>query len=315
MQDDRGGPFRSKEGTSWRRGASAEACPKLAESQRLDPAPGTLLNLALCYERNGQLASAWVTYRDAASVAQNADQPDRAHLARRKAEELEPKLATLTIVVPPASDRPDLVLKRDGDQVGRPGWGTPIPIDPGPHVIEASAPGRKTWQGKAVIERTAAPSSIEVHAPWSCFRPTRRAPTESPLPAPRVTQAAGGCPSPAQPSSSGQRTIGVVVGGVGLAALVAGGVFGFVAKSNNDSAKSHCLTDSACNAQGLSLTTSAEHAATLSTIGFVAGGIAAAAGVVLYLTAPSDSHRRAAQVRISPLVGATLAGASVGGEW
>src|SRR6188508_1232334 len=55
-------------------GKTAEGCAKFAESQALDPGVGTLLNLARCYERIGRTASAWTTYREAASRAQAAGQ-------------------------------------------------------------------------------------------------------------------------------------------------------------------------------------------------------------------------------------------------
>jgi hypothetical protein len=302
-------------------GHLAEACPKLAESQRLDPGTGTLLNLATCYERNGQVASAWVTYKEAATAAQNADQPERAQLARRKAAELEPKLPTLTIVVPAGADRPDLEIRRDGEAIGRPAWGVPIPVDPGVHSVEAKAAGRKSWQGQASVEG-GAPASIEVPA-LADTAPEAAAP-----PAPASASPAGAAsappvpqplapapPPPAGSHGSGQRAIGLVTGAVALAGLVVGTTFGVIAGSDNNDAKTQCPTDSTCTPQGVASTTSALHAATASTVAFVAGGALTAAGLVLYLTAPSDGARSSGRVGLSPLVGAATGGLSLHGGW
>src|SRR5580693_2868029 len=71
------------------------ACPKFADSQALDPAPGTALNLATCYERAGKLASAWATFKTAQASAESAGQRDRAAAARKQVANLEPKLSRL----------------------------------------------------------------------------------------------------------------------------------------------------------------------------------------------------------------------------
>jgi hypothetical protein len=295
-------------------GRFAEACPMLAESERLDPAAGTLLNLATCYERNGQLASAWATYKDAATAAQRADQQERAQLARRKAGELETKLPTLTIVVSTAADRPDLQIKRDGDTVGRPAWGAAIPIDPGAHTIEATAAGHKPWHGQVSVEGAGVQSSIEVPpleiepaiAPGPVVPPSPPPADGAVRPEPAIMGRSGG---------SGQRAVAVALGSVGLAGVVVGAVFGGIARSDNNDAKGHCLIDSACDAQGMSSTASAQHAATASTIAFTAGGVLAATGVVLYLTAPSGASPAGARVGLSPLVGAAVGGITLEGGW
>ncbi len=296
-------------------GHLAEACPKLAESQRLDPGTGTLLNLATCYERNGQVASAWVTYKEAATAAQNTEQPERAQLARRKAAELEPKLSMLTIVVPAAADRPDLQIRRDGQIIGRPGWGVPIPVDPGVHTIEAAAAGRKPWQGQASVEGAAAQASVEV--PALAEVANEASPPSAPPPAePAAPAAVSPAPTaaPSAPPSSAQRTIGLVIGGVGVAGLIVGTTFGLIARSDNNDAKPQCPTDSTCTPDGYASTTSALHAATASTVAFIAGGALTAAGLVLWLTAPTDATR-ARGVGLSPFVGPDAGGLALHGGW
>jgi len=285
-----------------------EACPKLAESQRLDPSAGTMLNLATCYEKNGQLASAWVTFKGAATAAQNANEPDRAKLARAKVAELEPKLATLTIAVAPAADVPGLVVKRDGEPVGRAGWGAPIPVDPGAHSIEASAPGRRPWQSQAVVQGPAAKASIDV-PPLAEDGSPPVPPPPGPAPAPPAAP-----PAPPPPSSPGstQRVLGVVAGVAGLGGIAVGSIFGLMAKSHLSDAGPHC-NGTVCDTTGLSDLNDATSAATVSTIAFIAGGAVLAGGVVLYLVAPRGSPGTG--LVVAPGSAGSVAGLTLRGGW
>src|SRR5262249_21901584 len=109
-----------------------EACPKLAESQRLEPKPGTMLNLAMCHERRGKAATSWSDYMEAASLAAKSNQSDREAYARERVAALEPTLARVVIEV----DQPaaDMAVKLDGEVLRQPVWGTAIPIDAGEHT-------------------------------------------------------------------------------------------------------------------------------------------------------------------------------------
>ena len=122
-----------------------EACPKFAESQRLDPATGTLLNLASCHEKQGKLATAWIEYSDALAAARRDQREDRVEYARQRTAELEPKLSRLTLLLDAGADHPGLALELDNAALGRAVVGAPMPVDPGAHVIKASAPGKKPW--------------------------------------------------------------------------------------------------------------------------------------------------------------------------
>ena len=264
-----------------KQGKFDEACPKFAQSQQLAPAVGTLLNLGDCFENSGRTASAWASFREAATLASNTGQEERADYGRKRQAKLEPKLSRITIDVTIASEPAGLEVRRDGRVLARPEWGVPIPVDPGPRRIEASAPGRKGWSTTVDIvsgERTSV--TIPLLEP---------APVDAPV-APPVAHANVERPPPS--TGGTQRLAGIAVAGVGVVGLIVGTTAGLVAKSKNDDALTHCDAGF-CDAEGLSLTSSAQSAAAISTIGFVLGGAALAGGAVLYLTAPRSTARAA----------------------
>jgi hypothetical protein len=145
------------------KGDTASACPKLAESLRLDEATGTLFALAMCHESEGRLASAWAEYAEVVARAQTEGRKDREQAARRSVRALEPRLSTLTIEVPPAAAAVDrLRVERDGTWLTAPTWSAAAPVDPGPHVVTASAPGRRSWSTTLQIGAAADRTTVTV---------------------------------------------------------------------------------------------------------------------------------------------------------
>src|SRR5262249_36741107 len=78
-------------------GNVSAACPKFAESYRLDPAIGSLLNLAMCHEREGRTASAWSEFREAEAQAASLGDTARRQLAATHAAALEPAMPHVRI--------------------------------------------------------------------------------------------------------------------------------------------------------------------------------------------------------------------------
>ncbi len=256
-------------------GQYAEACPKFAESQRLDPGIGTMLWLADCHAKNGRNASAWALFAEAeALAAKHGDK--RVAIAREEAKKLEPRLSKLVIDVSDVSAVPDVEIKRDGVALGRPLWGGPIPTDPGPHRITASAPDKKPWEGEVTVPRDGGTVTIRVPA---------LADAPAPPPAPKLE--APSPPAPAADPTRGrtQRVIGIALVGVGIAGAAAGSYFGLQVGSKKDESDRHCSGND-CDRTGFDLRKDALTAATISDVAFIAAGAALVGGVVLYLTAP-----------------------------
>jgi hypothetical protein len=255
-----------------------DACPKFLASYKLSPAIGTLLNLADCYEKNGQLASAWARFHEAIALGQRLGRADREKTAKDRAEKLEPRLIRLTIL---AQD-PHLDVKLDGNPLDSAVLGTPVPIDPGKHTIDAAAKGKKAFHTTIdVSERTKSPS-VEIPELEATKEPTP--PKETPKEGPKETP-------PESTAGATQRTIGIVAMGLGAAGLGVGVFFGLRTSATWSDAQKHC-TGIECDPSGVSLAGQAKDAGNIATIAFIAGGVVAAGGAALFFTAPSphDGH-------------------------
>jgi hypothetical protein len=264
-----------------------EACRKFAASQQLEPALGTMLNLAECYEKTGRTASAWAEYRKAIPVARTAVSKARQDLATERAQALEARLSTLTIrAVGGEAAGAQLEVRRDGVPLQPAELGSAIPVDPGEHVIEASAAGREPWSAKIHVGPDAARVLVEIPQLQSASSSAPPAPA-APLVA---TTSATSQPASDRPASDGsrQRIAGLVLGGAGIAGVGLGAFFGLRAFGKWSDAKEACSDyPYGCGKAGTELRSSATSAGTTSTIAFIAGGALLGTGVVLYLTAPS----------------------------
>ncbi len=284
-------------------GKFAEACPKLGESQRLDPGVGTQFHLADCYERIGQTASAWAGFLEAASGAKALGQTEREKVARERAAALAPRLSKLTIVAARAADVPGLEIKRDGSAVGRPLWGTAVPVDPGSHTIEAVAPGKKPW--RSTVQLAGEHASIVVSVPAFDDAPPAERSNAATVAAPGGGEAASSVPA--------RRTVALIVGGVGVVGLGIGTVFAIQAKSKYDDSLAHCTEEdkNKCFDEGVRLRGEARSAGNVATVAMGIGGAALIAGAVLFFTAPASTDKPRALV--VPTVAPGTAGLFVSG--
>ncbi|MGD0676278.1 MAG: hypothetical protein ABSC94_12725 [Polyangiaceae bacterium] len=292
-------------------GKVAEACPKFMASEKLDPSLGTLLNLANCLEKQGLLASAWASYREAASAADAAGRKDYVATAERHADALAPRLARLTVIV----ERPTegLLVKRDGVVVDRAEWGLAIPVDTGSHTIEASAPAHKGWATAVAVGQEGAQAKVTVPLLEAVPEQLVQQPSPPPAVAPPLAALPGlVTPPPAEQRSPSQvqRVIGWAVGGVGVVVLATGGALAAVAKSKYNESLANCESTNAdlCSATGVSQRDGALSAGNAATIALGVGAAALIGGVVVVLTAPRGS-------RAAFLVGPTVGGAALGGTW
>ncbi|MCU0686776.1 MAG: hypothetical protein MUF34_31770 [Polyangiaceae bacterium] len=263
-------------------GKTAEACPKFAESQRLDPSPGTLLNLAACYEKQGKTATAWAEFLRAARLASAHGQTGRSGEAKQRAAVLEARLSYLTVLV--AHKVPGLVVKRNGEVLEAAQFDVRLPTDPGDYAITAEAPGRVPFRTTVLLEPERGDAKVtvpELAAEVAKVEPVPPPPpTATVLPAPSAPEA--------EASPRGKPIAGYVVGGIGLAALGVGATFGVMALGSHSSAEDACPEHTNCSASAIDDRDRAGTQALIANIGVAAGVVGLGVGGYLLFLAPAS---------------------------
>jgi hypothetical protein len=288
------------------RGDNAQACPKLAESQAIDPQLGTMLNLALCYELVSKVASACAVWREAADAAARKVRVDREELARQRAAAICPRAPQVTVEIVDQPARGRLTVTINGDRLPHEHWGLPVAVDPGEYEVRAEGEGLEPWTAKVRIdEQQAQVVAVPVLAPL----------------APAASHAPGDPARPPPPLSGSDqqqsRVIGAgvwVLGGIGLAGLATSGAFGIAALSQYNTAHDgqKCVGKN-CNAIGGAELMRASQYAVVSDVTLAAGLGALATGVVIWATAPKA--RPTSGTYVQPRVSANEWTLSIGSSW
>ncbi len=264
------------------KGDFASACEQFRASDKLDPAVGTELNLADCEEKRGRVASAWELYRAVGEKLSESD--ERVTLARERIRSLEPRVPKVTLTL--AANAPQNCAVRDGNvELGSAAFGVALPFDPGPHDLVVSAPGYEARTYHVLLaEGQAQALTVE---PGPSGAPA--APAIA-TPGPIVPASSSSPPPSLAPSHSSKRTVGFVIGGVGVAGLGVGAISGALMLSKKHALDGDCNPDKSCNAAGVDAAHSAHTFQVVSNVGWIAGALALGTGAFLVLTSGSDER-------------------------
>jgi hypothetical protein len=282
------------------KGDSEGACRLYRESSRLEQSAPRLLALATCWERIGKSASAWEAYRRAGELA-SLGQADYAAAASEGEERLAATLTRIQIDAPKDAAFADIEVSLDGARFVSALYGVPVPVDPGLHRITATAPGRQRWSLELTLPAASGTTAIGV----PLLPPSERATRVAPLSAEPTGDALLPVERRADRSNDpgkNQRTVGLVIGGAGVLGLGAGVAFGLKALSAREKLEEQCAVQGACTESALASIDESRTYATASNVALGLGAASVAAGIIVYLLAPSAKPKRVASLRVLPLV-------------
>jgi hypothetical protein len=195
--------------------------------------------------------------------------------------------------------------------------GVAVEVDLGAHEVTFSAPDHPSVTHKMVFREGEKARIVRVTlAGPNDARGRAEPPMAGAGPSTAATDEGAG--REAGPAGSSRRVLGYAVGGVGLAGLAVGGVFGYRAIQAKDRQIDYCESKTSCPdyAKAEEANQDAKSAGLVSTVAFVAGVAMTSLGVVLVLTAPSQGDgAEPTAVELAPSLGRNAAGLAISGTW
>lgn len=263
-------------------GQHAEACVDFEGSLKLAPKLGTLLNVALCHETVGKVATAWREFQHASAWAAQNSQRDRHDFAVQHMLSLESRLPRVTLQLP--LDRAMASLEVDGEPLPEQRWNLPVYLDPGEHAVAVNAPGKR--RATVTFRVTMSPTEQIVVVPSLA--------DDGPAPAPGAPPSAPPKPAPVA------RIAGIGLLAAGGAAVVTGLVLGGLSLAKRGDADARCPDATGCDAEGADLWRSAQSLSTGAFVGLGIGAVLAGAGGVVLWRTQAASPGRAAALTLTP---------------
>jgi hypothetical protein len=265
--------------------------------------PQVRFHIAQCEEKVGQWVQALGSYRLASYEAHQAKVKDVEAASETALKALEPKIPKLTIRRGEGAAVATVIM--DGREVAATMIGTEMAANPGPHRIEATAPGRE----QVVIEINLAESEAKaidlVLPPVKVAEPVK--PVEEKK---KVVEA-----PPPPKGTSPVRITGYVLTGLGVAGLAVSGLSFWQRQSAISELDAACGPDrQSCPPD---LTGTRDRGQLFSTLGMatlIGGGACLVGGVTMIIAAPS-STAASPTVGVAPFAGPTTAGATVLGRF
>jgi hypothetical protein len=278
-------------------GLIREACELLASSHRLDPALGTLLNLALCHEKEGKFATAHREYIAVVMWARERGEGEREQFARQRAAALEVEIPKLRIEI--AGVPRNLQVKLDGRAIDDTELEGEMGVDPGQHHVEVTAAGRKAWRKSDLRLEPRSKTLLQVVLD-----------DETRTDAPASTSA-----SPPVSAPMNRPVLAYVAGGAAIASLGAGVALLFRAvaldaQSDRDEERAKMVNppDPALKAAALAAHESAVTSQTMGLVSMGIGTLGAFGCLYFFLSARSTEATATGAIRLAPNVGSERAG-------